>query len=233
LPTARFDQFETARPLEALSRQQSALLQRLSVRDEPQPPALVAGVDVSYAGDEGVAAYALLDLAAGELLWTTLLRRRVTFPYITSYLAYRELPLLLELLDVAGREDRRADVVMVDGSGILHPRGAGVASQLGIVADVPTIGVTKKLLCGRVDLTDMAPGESRPITIDQRQAGVAIRHRPKSPRPLFVSPGHRVSIKTADQVTRRLLLGRALPEPIYWADRLSRSAAKAAKTSTS
>ncbi|MEQ8791172.1 MAG: endonuclease V [Pirellulaceae bacterium] len=227
LTASRFDAFTSDEPLEQLARQQTALLQRLSVRDEHHPPALVAGVDVSYAGEEGVAAYTLVDLANGELLWTNMLRRRVAFPYITSYLAYRELPLLLELLDVARREDRLADIVLVDGSGVLHPRGAGVASQLGIVADVPTIGVTKKLLCGRVDLERMAPGETRPITIDERQVGVAIRHRPKSPRPLFVSPGHRVSVATAEAVTRRLLLGRSLPEPIYWADRLSRREAKA------
>lgn len=224
--TALFDAFRSDRPLERLARQQTALLERLCMEDEPQPAQLVGGVDVSYADDEGVAAYSLVALDSGERLWTTTLRRRVAFPYITSYLAYRELPLLLALLDVVRREDRLADVVLVDGSGILHPRGAGVASQLGIVADIPTIGVTKKLLCGRVDLKNMTPGEVRPITIDHRQAGVAIRHRPTSPRPLFVSPGHRISVDSATNITRRLLLGRALPEPIYWSDRLSRCEAR-------
>jgi deoxyribonuclease V len=215
--------FQSWRPLEVLADQQRALLARLRVEDQVDPsPEFVAGVDVSYAGDDGVAAYALVDLSSGKLKWSTTVRRRVTFPYITSYLAYRELPILLELLDVVRQENRLADVVLVDGSGIMHPRGAGIASQLGIVSGLPTIGVTKKRLFGRVKLDDMRPGEMREVLDGERQIGVAIRHRPKSPRPLFVSPGHGVSVNTAAGLVKRLLLGRSLPETIYWADRLSR-----------
>lgn len=218
--------FESSRPLALLAGQQQSLLARLRLEYDGPPPALIGGVDVSYAGDEGVAAYALVELAGGRLLWSTTIRRRVAFPYITSYLAYRELPLLLELLDAVRRQDRLADVLLVDGSGVLHPRGAGIAAQLGIVADVPTVGVTKKLLCGRVALDGMKPGEARSITVDGAAAGIAIRHRPKSPRPLFVSPGHRVTVELSGELVRNLLLGRNLPEPIYWADRLSRREAK-------
>jgi deoxyribonuclease V len=133
------------------------------------------------------------------------------------------MPLLLELLDLVRREGKLADVTLVDGSGIMHPRGAGIASQFGIVAGIPTIGVTKKRLHGRVELTGMRPGEMRSVIDDQgAPIGVAIRHRPKSPRPLFVSPGHRVCVTTAGEIVRKLLLGRNLPEPIYWADRFSR-----------
>jgi deoxyribonuclease V len=217
-------QFESSRPLETLAVQQRSLLGRLRLEYDGPPPSLAAGVDVSYAGDEGVAAYALIELDTGKLLWSTTLRRRVTFPYISSYLAYRELPLLLELLDAARREDRLADVVLVDGSGILHPRGAGIASQLGIVGGVPTIGVTKKLLCGKVKLAGMRPREMRPVEgNDGRPIGFAVRHRPKSPRPLFISPGHGVSVAMSGDLVDKLLLGRNLPEPIYWADRLSRA----------
>ena len=87
-----------------------------------------------------------------ELVWSAKIRRAIRFPYITSYLTFRELPILLELLGEVRAAGRMAPVLLVDGSGILHPRRFGVASHLGVAADAATIGVTKKLLCGKVDI---------------------------------------------------------------------------------
>ena len=81
--------------------------------------------------------------------------------------------------------------------------------------------MTKKLLCGQVDIEGMAPGESRPVWED-RSLGVAPRPTAGSQRPIFVSPGHRVDVAFSEHIVRRLLTGRRLPKPIYWADRLSR-----------
>ena len=91
---------------------------------------------------------------------------------------------------------------------------------------LPTIGVTKTLLCGRVEIEGMRPGESRPVVHEDRPIGVALRPTAGSRRPIFVSPGHRVDLAFAQQVVRAVLLGRRLPEPLYWADRLSRQAGK-------
>ena len=116
-----------------------------------------------------------------------------------------------------------AEIVLVDGSGILHHRHAGIASHLGVVASLPTIGVTKKLLCGRVDLSAMGPGESRPVVHEDQLIGAALRPTAGSLRPIFLSPGHRVDLAFCERLWRQLLTGRRLPEPIYWADRLSRT----------
>jgi deoxyribonuclease V len=116
--------------------------------------------------------------------------------------------------------------VLVDGTGILHPRHAGIATHLGVVASLATVGVTKKLLCGLVDIEGMQPLESRPVLLDDRLTGVAIRPTSGSRRPIYVSPGHRVDMAFSEQLVRRLLLGRRLPEPLAWADRLSRRHAK-------
>ena len=118
-----------------------------------------------------------------------------------------------------------APLLLVDGSGILHHRHAGIASHLGVAAALPTIGVTKKLLCGQVDIEGMKPFESRPVLHQQRLIGMALRPTAGSRRPIFLSPGHRVDVPFAEQVVGRLLAGHRLPEPIYWADRLSRQAA--------
>ena len=139
---------------------------RIVLRPRRRIPALVGGVDVAYPNaDEGVAAYALVETATGRLVWSTAVRRRVVFPYVTTYLSFREIPILLDLLDEVRAADRMTEVLLVDGSGILHHRHAGIASHLGVVASIPTIGVTKKLLCGSVDIEGMAPGESRPVVM--------------------------------------------------------------------
>ena len=165
----------------------------------------------------------------GRPVWHTTLRRSVIFPYITSYLSFRELPLLLELLDSVRAVGRGCDVLLVDGSGMLHHRHAGIATHLGVVANQATIGVTKKLLCGQVDIADMTPLESRPVVLEGRAIGAAIRPTAGSHRPIFISPGHRLDAAFAENVVRRLLRGRRLPEPLYWADRFSRAAAREAK----
>ena len=163
---ARYDfaDFTSDQPLEKLARFQNRLAKKVQLRPRRKVPQCVGGVDVSYSSpSEGVAGYALVDVATGELLWSTTIRRPVCFPYITSYLTFRELPLLVDLIDEVRASGRIAPVVLVDGTGILHPRQAGIASHLGVVAGLPTIGVTKKLLCGEVDIAGMRPLESRPV----------------------------------------------------------------------
>jgi deoxyribonuclease V len=91
---------------------------------------------------------------------------------------------------------------------------------------MPTVGVTKKLLCGRVDLTDMQRGEVRRVMVGRRKLGAAIRPNVASRRPLFVSSGHLISANSAIRLVQRLLRQRRLPEPIYWADRISRRTAR-------
>jgi len=98
--------------------------------------------------------------------------------------------------------------------------------MLGVELDWPTIGVTKKRLFGRVDISALSPGASRPVIHDGETLGVALLGKTGTARPLYVSPGHRVNVDSAADVVARLLAGRRLPVPIYWADRLSRAAAR-------
>lgn len=215
--------FVSDRPLERLRQSQETIQRRIVLRPRRRTPKFVAGVDVAYPQPGmGVAAYALVETQSGQLVWSTTVRRRVAFPYISTYLSFREIPILLDLLAEVRAAGRLAEIVLVDGSGILHHRRAGIASHLGVVASLATIGVTKKLLCGRVDVCGMAPGESRPVVYEDQLIGVALRPTAGSLRPIFLSPGHRVDVAFCELLVRRLLLGRRLPEPIYWADRLSR-----------
>jgi deoxyribonuclease V len=220
----RFHDFAGDRPLEQLRQIQETIQRQIVVRPRRRVPAFVGGVDVAYPNaDEGLAAYALVETATGRLVWSTTVRRRVVFPYITTYLSFREIPILLDLLEQVRAAGRMSEVLLVDGSGILHHRHAGIASHLGVVASIPTIGVTKKLLCGSVDIEGMTPGESRPVVHEDRPIGIALRPTAGSRRPIFISPGHRVDLPFCEEVVRRLLTGRRLPEPLYWADRLGKN----------
>ncbi len=254
-----FRDFASDHPLIRLREIQEGIQSKIVLRPRRRIPKLTGGVDVSYPTPEtGVAAYALVETATGRLVWSTTVRRRVAFPYISTYLSFREIPILLELLDAVRLAGRLADVLLVDGSGVLHQRHAGVASHLGVVASLPTVGVTKKLLFGQVDIEGMAPGESRPVVIKGEKRGqasfvrrpckhgarlravpangacplfslgVALRPTAGSRRPIFISPGHRVDVEFSEKLVRRLLTGRRLPEPLYLADRISREEGKAA-----
>jgi deoxyribonuclease V len=222
-----FGDFGGDRPLEKLARYQDRIAAKVSLQARRKVPQQVGGVDVSYVSPtEGVAAYALVEVATGELLWSTTVRRAVRFPYISSYLSFRELPLLIELVDEVHAQDRIAPVILVDGTGILHPRQAGIACHLGVVTRLPTIGVTKKLLCGQVDIAGLLPLESRPVVLHDQLIGAAIRPTSGSRRPLFISPGCGLNLASAEEIVRAVLAGRRLPLPLYWADRLSRLHAK-------
>lgn len=222
----RFDAYQSGRPLMELTRFQENLSQQLEFRPMPAVPEFVAGVDVSYVPpDHAFATYTLVETQTGQLVSATTTNRQVRFPYVPGFLAYRELPALLELLVNVAESDGLADLILVDGNGILHPLRAGIAAHLGVVTGRPTIGVGKSLLCGSVDLADQQVGESRPVIHDGETIAMALRSA-NSLKPIYVSPGHLIDVDSALNAVTHLLQGHRLPEPLYLADRLSREVAR-------
>lgn len=143
-------------------------------------------------------------------------------PYVPGYLGFRECPALLAAWE---RLAERPDLILVDGHGISHPRRCGIATHLGVLLDVPTIGCAKSILCGRVEgeLGD-APGSRAPLVDRGEVVGMALRTRARA-LPIYVSTGHRVSLETAIDWVQRLGDGRRLPLPI----RLAHDAANATR----
>jgi deoxyribonuclease V len=220
-----FQNFVTDRPLERLRQIQESIQRQIVVQPRHDLPEFTGGVDVAYPRpDLARAAYALVETASGRLVWSMTVERPVRFPYISTYLSFREIPIILDLLDEVRSAGKMAEVLMVDGSGILHQRHAGIASHLGVVASCATVGVTKKLLCGTVNSEQMSPGESRTVLYEGCPVGIALRMTAGSRRPIFISPGHQVDLVFAERLVRSLMIGRRLPAPIHWADRLSRRA---------
>jgi deoxyribonuclease V len=188
------------------------------VEDFPEPERIV-GVDVGFEEQGAItrAAAVLLDARTLQPLAEVVARLPTRMPYIPGLLSFRELPAVLEALAAL---PERPGLVFVDGQGIAHPRGLGIASHLGVITGLPTIGVAKTILVG----THGALGEERgarvPLLYRGRTIGTVLRSKERV-RPLIVSPGHRMSIEGA---ARRVLAGCTryrLPEATRLADRLA------------
>jgi deoxyribonuclease V len=183
--------------------------------DAHGPVRLVGGVDVSSAGrfdpdDHVHAAVVVLSWPDLVVVGQAAASVRATMPYVPGYLGFREIPAVLAAWD---RLATRPDLVMVDGHGIAHPRGLGIAAHLGVVLDVPSIGVAKSLLVGAPESpVGEAPGDRAPLAWKGDRIGMALRTRRRS-NPLHVSIGHRVSLEAAVAWVLGAGRGYRLPEP--------------------
>ncbi|KAJ1659759.1 hypothetical protein IWQ61_001220 [Dispira simplex] len=200
---------------------------------------LVGGVDISFL-DEGfdtaVAGLVVLTYPSLQLVHKELRPCRFTLPYIPGYLAFREAPVLNEMIQDLRRNHPQhvPQVIFVDGNGLLHPRGFGLASHLGVLADIPTVGVAKNFLA--VDdgpsLTvngvttafraQLARGLDRMPLVGKsgRMWGMAVSAT-KTIRPIYISVGHRICLDTAVNLVVRCCKFR-IPEPIRMADQVTR-----------
>jgi deoxyribonuclease V len=223
-PLARYFtwDFRTDRPLARLQEEQTQVAHRVVLAPLPAVRA-VGALDVAYRGDEAVAAFVLAD-PDGEMLDHVTARAPATFPYISTYLSYRELPAYLAATRAADAAGLRADVLLVDGNGILHPRRAGVASHLGVLLDRPTVGVAQGHLCGHANTEGMTIGEWRPVVLDNDTVGAALRTDRN--QTLFVSPGHRADLDSAIYLVQALTDKAPLPPPLQWAHELAAEAAR-------
>lgn len=200
-------------------RLQQSLAERVRLQDDFPPLRLIAGVDVGFEQDGEItrAAAVLLDADSMQPRADVVARLPTRMPYIPGLLSFRELPAVIEALAML---PQRPDLVMVDGHGVAHPRGLGIAAHLGVIADLPTIGVAKKLLVG----THAPLGPQRGDRVELRYKGARIGTVLRSKdgiKPLIVSPGHRVSQEHAVALVLACGRGYKLPEPTRWADRIA------------
>ncbi len=207
--------------LRDLREEQRRLAGRVVERDAGARIDRIGGADVSYLGDRAFAVAVSLDAESLEPLEIIVRQSVVDFPYIPTYLAFRELPAIQPAVEALRQ---RPDVLFVDGHGRLHPTGFGFACYAGVSLDIPTVGIAKHALVGRPEPPKAAARDVSPIRLDGRIQGFAWRP-PGSSRPIYVSVGHRVSLETALALTKRVT-PRRYPEPLRIADRLSKEERK-------
>jgi deoxyribonuclease V len=170
----------------------------------------VAGVDVGFEGEGKTARAAVVVLSFPELrpLEFALARGPTPFPYVPGLLSFREIPVVLDALAQLAQPP---DLLICDGQGIAHPRRLGIASHLGLIVDIPAIGCAKSLLIGHHPRLPLDKGARVPLTDRDEQIGVVLRTRDNT-RPVYVSPGHRVSIASAVDFVLRCTTKYRLPE---------------------
>ncbi len=202
---------------------QERLRQRLDLDSQlAKAPTMVAGVDVSYDKNSPriTAAAVVMNVTTGEEVEAAVVYGEVTFPYVPGLLAFREVPILLAALD---RLVHRPEVVVCDGYGIAHPRRFGLACHLGVVTELPTLGVAKTPFVGTYDQPGKRRGDWSPLCDGDDVLGRVLRTQ-AGVKPVFVSVGHRTSLDQATSLTLDLSPRYRLPEVIRRADFLSREA---------
>jgi deoxyribonuclease V len=179
----------------------------------------VAGVDMGFEeqGTISRAAVAILRFPDLQVQETAIAYRPTTFPYIPGYLSFREIP---AILDALAQVKITPDIVLCDGQGIAHPRRFGIACHLGVILDMPTIGVAKSLLLGKHEELSEAKGSWQPLRDQGETIGAVLRTR-TGVKPLYISSGHYISLPTAIDIVLRCTPKYRLPETTRLADKLA------------
>ncbi len=188
---------------------QKLVADRVIIRDDFAPIRLIAGVDQAFVGDFILSGIVVLDYTSLEIVERVHSIEKVIFPYIPTFLSFREGPAIVSSYR---KLKNRPSILIVDGAGINHPRRAGIATHVGVALDVPTIGITKKILCG-VGKEPEEIGEADPLLYEDKTVGWLLKSTKRS-RAIVVAPGHRVSLECSLSIVRSCLHGHKLPEPV-------------------
>jgi deoxyribonuclease V len=205
--------------VEAIAQQQD-LARHIRLHNDSVRLQSIAGIDVSYdiASDTSFAVIVLMEFDRLEALQTITASMPTSFPYIPGLLSFREIPVILKAL---AQLKTAPDLLMVDGQGIAHPRRLGIAAHLGVITNIPAVGVAKSRLTGHYHELGPNKGDTSPLNDRGERIGTVLRSKPKT-NPLFVSPGHRLDHAAALDITLRCLTRYRLPEPTRIADKISK-----------
>lgn len=203
---------------ENLVRTQQELRKKLILEDKlPEEIKLIGGVDQHCHEDVLRSCIVVLNYPELDVVEQRSAELSCPMPYVPGFLAFRELPTIIEAYT---KLETKPDVLLIDGHGIAHPQRFGLASHVGVILDVPTIGVAKKRLIGEYyppknegDFTLLRDGEEIIGAVYLSKSGC---------RPIFISPGHRVSLYTSMRIVEACIKEKKLPEPLQLAHICSR-----------
>ena len=206
-------------PAEAVKLQRE-LAHKVSMTDDlPVSINTVAGIDLGFevASNISRAVVAVLSFPGLEIVETQEATMPIQFPYVPGLLSFRETPVVIEALR---KLKNLPDLIIYDGVGYAHPRRFGIACHIGVLSDIPTIGVAKALLTGQYEEPALERGSSSPIVSRKEVIGYALRTR-EAVKPIFVSVGHRISLETAVDVVLQCSPKYRIPETTRVADKLA------------
>jgi deoxyribonuclease V len=201
---------------------QSALKDKVKVMPLQKTPKYIAGVDAAFPENQVLAVACLYRYPELSLVEETIAVTEVSFPYIPGFLSFREGP---AVIDAIGTLTVQPDLILVDGQGIAHPKGLGIASHIGVLIDIPTIGCAKSRLVGEYKEPGAGKGDWSPLHYGGKVVGAVLRTRDRV-RPLFISPGHRIDLKASIEIVLGCTGNYRIPEPLRRADILSKKIKK-------
>lgn len=180
----------------------------------------IAGIDCSYDIKSKLSFAIIVIMKLGELAPIEIVRAELPtgFPYVPGLLSFREIPVILAAFN---QLKIQPDLLMVDGHGIAHPRRLGIAAHLGVLLDIPSIGVAKSKLTGHYKEPNLTKGSWNVLTDKGIKIGTVLRSK-DNVKPLFISPGHRIGQETAVELVLQCLTKYRLPEPTRIADKISK-----------
>jgi deoxyribonuclease V len=210
-------------PWEVSPKEAAAIQERLSeaivTEDDLGMVRTVAGVDIGFLEKNTItrAAVVVLSFPDLRLLDQAVVHRPTSFPYVPGLLSFREAP---SALDALSQISVRPDLLLCDGQGLAHPRRFGLACHLGLLSDIPAIGVAKSRLVGEHKGVGEERGSRQPLMLDGVIIGTVLRTR-TGVKPLYISIGHRISLETAVDYVLSCAPKYRLPETTRKADELA------------
>ena len=197
---------------------QEEIAHRVILKDDFKKPIdYIGGVDSAYLENTVITACVIMKWPNLELVEQKIIKAEVFFPYISTFFAFREGPSILAVLE---QVVINPSILMINSHGILHPTFAGCASHLGVITDLPTIGTAKETLCGEWKAEPNTVGDWTPITFKNKPVGGCLFSQKKM-KPIFISPGHRISLQTTMEIVKKTLRKSKLPEPLQFAHNLA------------
>ena len=204
--------------LEALREIQRKLSLNVIIQDKFKTPITrVGGVDLAFIKELAIVACVTLIFPTLEIVDEETLVTQLDFPYVPTLLSFREGPVMVEIINFLRTEP---DVFLINAQGIAHPLFCGCASHVGVLTEKPTIGVATNNLCGEYDHEPVEVGEAVPMRYSGRVVGWVLKSK-KGCRPIFVSPGHLVSLESSLKIVKECLRSYKLPEPLQCAHKLA------------
>ncbi len=196
---------------------QRKLSKKVIIRNELKELRTVAGADISVLKNEkklicGIILFSFPGLAEIERVYTVIDER---FPYIPGLLAFREGPAIIETFNRLGR---KPDLLILDGQGIAHPRGFGLACHVGVLLDIPAMGIAKKRLYGIYEEPGEKRGSRSPLLSKEGDSIGSVLRTKDNTKPVFVSPGHKIDPLSATEIALECARGYRIPEPTRRAD---------------
>jgi deoxyribonuclease V len=205
------------RRLQAALRAQEVLRNRCIPRRTLAPADIrtLAGADASYTDSLACAAVVVMSCPDLEIIERAIAVTETHFPYVSGLFAFREGPALLKAFHSL---KRRPDFAMLNGHGYAHPRRFGLASHIGVLLDLPTVGVAGRPMIGTYREPGPSPGSAEPLVFEGERIGLAVRSRMGS-RPIIISSGHRTDLALAGEIVAATLRGGRMPLPLEEAHR--------------